>query len=115
MAQTDFCSLAFRVDEEECVSLVDHPSLSRSGSSTKLEALTNDPAPYVPKNFIKPEVYKMITDWMKDREGKADIFGKIRMDMDIVASDHSTAPPKRFYLTSWRSVARRALERAESQ
>ena len=97
------------------MSLVDHPSLSRSGSSTKLEALTNDPAPYVPKNFIKPEVYKMITDWMKDREGKADIFGKIRMDMDIVASDHSTAPPKRFYLTSWRSVARRALERAESQ
>ena len=82
---------------------------------------------YVPRNYIGPEVYKMIAAFETWSLQHASILQR----EDAMALDHkslensewhfqgnhiepmsteiSWAPPKRFYLTFWRSLARKAV------
>ncbi len=100
--QNDFAFLHAKLDELD----------AESGRGDELMK-TCDVEAYVPVNCIKPEVYAMIAAWeacelsrvkVDDREGGDTI--------DICETWHcstSSAPPKRYYLTFWRSVTRRIL------
>ena len=117
MDQRDFCSLVCPgVQHDECLSdLLTHPSLSRSGSSPKLETSSSElDVPYIPRNVIKPEVYDLIAAWEANAksQGPDSTFSHEIMD-DFLSSEMPMAPPKNFYLTSWRRVVMRACRKSK--
>ena len=96
---------------------------SRSLTSEKL-CLVHD-KPDCLKNEIKPEVSAMIAVWKStniiccqelDRQG---LSGDHQIDSMRVFEPYrcctTSQPPKRFYRTFWRSIARRALQQAVDQ
>ena len=93
---------------------------SRSLTSEKI-CLVHD-QPDCLKNEIKPEVSAMIAVWKS-----SNIIPRQELGRDGMSGDHQTdsmrafepyrccttsQPPKRFYRTFWRSIARRALQQA---
>jgi hypothetical protein len=114
MAQSDFCSLTFSSDEDDFELFeksVDHSSLSRSGSLSKIVGEATD---YVPKNYIQPEALALIAAWeaamnMKARTKISDVDSNGSQGSNMT-EDQPMSPPKRFYLTSWRSIVKRVLQ-----
>jgi hypothetical protein len=100
--QNDFAFLHAKLDELDAESV-------RGDELMK----TCDVEAYAPVNCIKPEVYAMIAAWeacellprmkLVDKES-----GDTLIDICETCST-SCAPPKRYYLTFWRSVTRRIL------
>ena len=88
------------------------------------------PETYVPVNFIPEAVYAMIEAWEQSELKKQDMMdasGSVTMatpaslsggpslnDYEPVRICNFAAPPKRFYRTFWRSIARRVLESDKS-
>jgi hypothetical protein len=110
--QPDFCVLVCPPDEGHEPFLLTHPSLSRSGSSSKLENLTNEQNVYVPRNAIKPDVYALLQAWAVNKKSPE----KDSVSMRGIGSDFPDdmkvpmPPPKKFYLTSWRRLVRQMME-----
>ncbi len=113
MAQSDFCSLTFSSDEDdmEFGTAVQHPSLSRSGSLSKI--VDDAASDYVPKNYIQPEVLSLIAAWeaaMNTRIHAAAHVDTMDVDSNISNMTEDMPPPKRYYLTMWRSIIQRVLQ-----
>jgi hypothetical protein len=110
--QSDFTTLTFTSAEDDndvIGNSVHHLSLSRSGSLSKIvdEAVPD----YIPKNCIQPEVLALISAWEATMNNT--------MHGDIIDASYNEShtiedpmpPPTRFYLTRWRSIVKRVLER----
>ena len=73
---------------------------------------------YVPVNVIKPEVYALIAAWeacqsdpMESEEAaESTLHAHSESMYEPSRCIPTSAPPKRFYLSFWRSVTRRMLE-----
>ena len=119
MSQSDFDSLAIPVQTED--PLFDPcPQKSPELSQKKISET------YVPVNVIPQAVYAMIAAWEQSELNRQDVMdGSGSAAMTSAASLSGTlslndyepmricnfeAPPKRFYRTFWRSLARRILE-----
>jgi hypothetical protein len=114
LPQPDFCVLVCPPDEghESLPDLLAHPSLSRSGSSSKLEDLTNEQNVYVPRNAIKPDVYALLLAWTVNEKCREQDSGSVRKTEFYSSGDMEAPmpPPKKFYLTSWRHFVLRIME-----
>ncbi len=73
---------------------------------------------YVPVNAIKPEVYAMIAAWeafeisrmkLSGTEGSVDDTNS-RVVCEPLHTMTTNQPPKRYYLTFWRSVTQRIIK-----
>ena len=118
MAQNDFDSLAMPCQSDDLI-LDPHHGLKSSSSDRK----TADDD-YVPVNFIPEAVYAMIQAWEMKRHDLMEVSGSMSLSAAVSSSTDTlrledyeplrvcaqAAPPKRFYRTFWRSVARRVLE-----
>jgi hypothetical protein len=123
MAQSNFTSLAVRVHDESenqhayeanvCIHLNKNAALT---TDVKCEAdcMSNV---YVPVNFIPDEVFAFLAAWDASKTSSPD---GMELDTASIPTSQSVfeptrrlndfAPPKRFYRTFWRSMARRVVE-----
>ena len=66
---------------------------------------------YVPVNYIPDEVIAMIQVWQLQRRDVMEVSGTDAPTLEEYAPLMSqTAPPKRYFRTFWRSIARRLLQ-----
>jgi hypothetical protein len=118
--QDDFASLHAAINNHiSSHQLVDRESVLPSNKATRHEKCVDEET-YTPVNFIKAEVYALIAGWEAcksnpEESEEASEFTRDSPSEDLYEpSRHipSSAPPKRFYRTFWRSVTRRMLEHA---
>ena len=116
MAQNDFSSLALAKQYE--------PDLTTTDLSSK-QSTCSGAGDYIPVNFIPDEVLMMLKAWETTQLSRLELqgaSGATSQDVSTAAQDDQEAyeplryitdgaPPKRFFRTFWRSVARRALDR----
>ncbi len=118
MAQNDFSSLAL---SRQC-----DADLPLNSVISKQNICFGDDD-YVPVNFISEEVRAMIKTWELARQKQLELqeaSSTTSIDGSTVVRNHASqeihepircitdgAPPKRFYRTFWRSIARQLLER----
>ncbi len=116
MAQSDFSCLTFPNDENDFEFIgktVQHSSLSRSGSLSKI---VDDALPdYVPKNYMKPEVLSLIAAWEATMAMRIHTDTMYFCSYDSNQSEGVMQPPKRFYLTFWRSIVKRVLQQESEE
>ena len=126
MAQSNFTSLAVRVHDESesqhayvakvCIHLNKNAALT---TDVKCEAdcMSNV---YVPVNFIPDEVFAFLAAWDASHISKTSSPDGMELDTASLPASQDMfeptrrlndfAPPKRFYRTFWRSMARRVVE-----
>ena len=114
--QEDFDSLAI---PEQANVFMDDVCLSNESCMLERKTVEN----YVPVNFIPEAALKMIMTWQLQRQDQMEISGYSSITAAVPSpnvtgagtGEHERfyavgAPPKRFYRTFWRSIARRLLE-----
>ena len=118
MAQNDFSSLALA---KQC-----EPDLTTSDLICK-QSTCSGAGDYIPVNFIQDEVLMMLKAWETTQLSRLELqgaSGSTSQDVSTAAQGDTAqeayeplryitdgTPPKRFFRTFWRSVARRALDR----
>ena len=131
MAQSNFTSLAVRVHDESenqqayeakvCIHLNQTAALT---NDLKCEALKCEADymsnVYVPVNFIPDEAFAFLAAWDAAYITKASPLDAMELDtVSLPVSQiefeptrrlNDFAPPKRFFRTFWRSIARRVVE-----
>ena len=114
--QEDFDSLAI---PEQANVFMDDVCLSNESCMLERKTVEN----YVPVNFIPEAALKMIMTWQLKRQDQMEISDSSSITAAVPSSNvlgagtgeyerfyAVGAPPKRFYRTFWRSIARRLLE-----
>ncbi len=131
LSQTEFTCLSvpdlqFESSQHDAT---DHDAYSRGGSSSSVKSAAEEQDPYVPVNYIRPEVRALLAA----AEASAARCAETSMDTSVVnlianyphsrmlcamdgCSDPqrtlpSMAPPKKFFRTFWRSISMRLLHR----
>jgi hypothetical protein len=129
LAQDDFSSLGIAYGQDAESQLLEYhhglKSVERSASGDSGSACEADEI-YRPVNFIPDEVYKLIQNWelshLKQQESAQAVDSMETESFTIPLPGESifepmrcmlesAHPPKRFYLTFWRSITWRIFQR----
>jgi hypothetical protein len=132
VAQDDFSALGLaavpdadspQLNDYHAFTTIDRPA---SADSLRSESACDSADMYCPVNFIPGEVYDMIRTWETSYLKQQETYHAVNsMDTESIAYPQCSGidletmrcipefapPPKRFFRTFWRSVARRMVQR----
>ena len=109
MVQDNFDSLVIAKESDD--SMLDRFSPVNPTNSEEKPEIEVDG--YVPVNDISEEVMAMIKEWELQRYETTEVSSTdapLLVDYEPMRTCSKTTPPKRFFLSFWRSVTRRLLK-----